>query len=116
MRQRFGSAFLAGLLLLAAGPPASTEDAAHDPVTVEKTKDQLHFKLPPDWPIEKRAGMVQPIPVEEYLAMKFKALEAKLQAIEQRLSGLDLRLRVLEEGIPKRSQGLKSSEAAPSNP
>ena len=82
-------------------------------MTVEKTSEQLHFKLPPDWPIEKRAGMVQPIPVEEYLAMKFKALEARLQVLEQHLSGLDLRLRVLEEGLPKRSQGLKSPEAAP---
>ena len=112
-RLRFGDLSLAvvaaGLLAAAAG----AEEARQEPVTVEKTKEQLHFKLPPDWPIEKRAGMVQPIPVEEYLAMKFKALDARLQAIEQRLSGLDLRLRVLEEGLPKRTPGLKSSETAP---
>ena len=113
-RRPFGNLMLAVLIAGLPAGRAGAEEARQEPVTVERTKEQLHFKLPPDWPIEKRAGMVQPIPVEEYLAMKFKALDARLQAIEQRLSGLDLRLRVLEEGLSKRTPGLKSSDTAPS--
>ena len=106
---------LAGLLL-AAAPwvwAAEEEDPVQPPgpATVRKTKEQLHFELPPDWPVEKRGGIVGPIPVEEYLAMKFKRLESRLQTIEQHLNGLDLRLRVLEEASKSRSpqQGLRSS-------
>ena len=79
--------------------------------TVRKTRDQLHFELPPDWPIEKRGGVVGPIPVEEYLAMKFKAMDSRVRTIEQQLNGLDLRLRVLEETVNGlRQQQLRSSE------
>jgi hypothetical protein len=103
----------AALAALAAGPPAAAEDAAPTtPATVKKTKQQLHFQVPADWPIEERAGVVGPIPVEEYLALKFQQLETRLQALEQRLNGFDLRLRILEEGSRPRStsQGLRSSE------
>jgi hypothetical protein len=100
-------------LLLAAGP-AGAEDPAAEKPTVRKTKEQLHFELPPDWPVEKRGGIVAPIPVEEYLAKKFKSLEAQLQAIEQRLNGLDLRMRVLEEAAKSKTpqQGLRSTGGA----
>lgn len=83
--------------------------------TVRKTQEQLNFEVPPDWPIEKRGGMVAPIPVEEYLAMKFKAVESRLQTIEQKLNGLDLRLRVIEEAQKAKSPqaGLRSSGASP---
>ena len=82
-----------------------------DKPTVRKSQEQLHFELPPDWPIEKRGGMVGPIPVEEYLAMKFKALDARLQAMEQKLNGMDLRLRVIEENQKAKTPqpGLRSS-------
>ena len=101
---------LLGLLLLAA-PVAQAEDGKPEPATVKKTQENLNFQLPPDWPIERRGGMVGPIPVEEYLAMKFKMLEARLQTIEQKLSGLDLRVRVLEENAKKSASGLRSSES-----
>jgi hypothetical protein len=82
--------------------PAWSEDGAgKEPVTVRKTKDNLSFQLPPDWPVEKRGGITAPIPVEEYLAMKFKGVESKLQALEQRLEGMDIRLRLLEETLKK---------------
>jgi hypothetical protein len=78
--------------------------------TVKKTKDGLHFQLPPDWPVEKRGGMTVPIPVEEYLGQKFKAIESRLQAIEQRFSGFDVRLRALEEALKRPPDRLRSSE------
>ena len=101
---------MAVLFLIAAGAqPVVAGDEAAERATVRKTKEQLHFELPPDWPIEKRGGIVGPIPVEEYLAQKFKTLDARLNALEQRLSGLDIRLRVLEEALKEGAQELKSS-------
>lgn len=107
----------AGVLLatLAGRPPwARGEEAAKEPATVQKTEQRLHFQLPPDWPIERRGGITAPIPIEEYLARKFKAIEAQLQALDQRFNSLDVRLRVLEEEVKKQSQskGLRSSESS----
>ena len=92
------------------GNDASAADETSEDVAVQKTAEQLHFKVPPDWPIEKRGGIMAPIPIEEYLARKFKALEASVQTLEQRVNGLDLRLRVLEEESKKQRQGLRSAE------
>jgi hypothetical protein len=86
--------------------------SSDEPVTIRKTEAGLHFTLPPDWPVETRGGITAPIPIEEYLARKFRALELQLQAIEQRLNGLDLRFRVLEEDVKKQRQSLRSSEQA----
>lgn len=103
-----------GLAALTGLPAAWAEEARsseQEDVTVEKTAERLHFKVPADWPVEKRGGVMAPIPIEEYLARKFKALEAQLQSIEQRVAGLDLRVRVLEEASKKQSKGLSSAES-----
>ena len=99
------------LVLVGLATAAAEEGDSVARATVRKTAEQLHFELPPDWPVEKRGGIVGPIPVEEYLALKFKALEARLQTIEQRLNGLDLRLRVMEEALKSKNPqpGLRSS-------
>ena len=100
------------LMVCVAAAAAHAEDAQPNPSTVRKSQENLNFQLPPDWPIERRGGMVGPIPVEEYLAMKFKTLDARLQTIEQKLNGLDLRLRILEDANSRRpAAGLKSSES-----
>jgi len=105
----WASAVLAAVL---AAPAASwaAEGSAAEPATVEKTAERLRFKVPPDWPIEKRGGIMAPIPIEEYLGRKFKILDAAVQGLEQRVSGLDLKVRVLEDEVKKTRQGLKSAE------
>ncbi len=90
------------------GTLAWAEDASSSDATVTKTAERLHFKLPSDWPIEKRGGVTAPIPIEEYLAMKFKAVESQMQVLEQRFNGFDVRLRALEEAAEKQKQGLRS--------
>lgn len=102
-------------VLGAAGAVAGEDDASKESVTVRKTADGLHFKVPPDWPIEKRGGITAPIPIEEYLARKFKALDVELQGLEQHLNGVEVRLRVLEEAEKKHRQGLRASSAPPSS-
>ena len=97
--------------LFAASSPASAEQGNPKNPTVVKSSKGLHFQLPPDWPVEERNGAVGPIPVEEYLARKFNALDARLQAIEQQVNSLDVRLRVLEEQAKQqRDGGLRSTE------
>ena len=89
--------------------PAAAEE---ETVTAVVTKEGLHFKLPQDWPVEKRGGVVAPIPVEEYLAQKFSAMQSRLQALEQRVVGLELKLRVMEEELKRQKEkGLQSVEA-----
>jgi hypothetical protein len=83
-------------------------DRTEEPVTVRKTKEGLHFNLPADWPVERRGGVVAPVPVEEYLAKKFADLDARLQALEQRFNGFDVRLRVVEEQLKAASNELRS--------
>ena len=103
--------FAASVVVAAAPVMVRAEDGVKDASTIKKTQQNLNFQLPPDWPIERRGGIVGPIPVEEYLAMKFKALDGRLQTMEQKVNGMDLRLRVLEEALKKSASGLKSSES-----
>lgn len=99
-----------GAVLVFRDSVSAEEITEKERATVRKTYEKLHFELPPDWPIEKRNGMVAPIPVEEYLAHKFKALDQRFQGLEQRVNGLELRFRVLEESGKRPGQGLKSQE------
>ena len=92
---------------------AQAEEASKS-VVETKTAKGLHFKLPHDWPIEERGGVVGPIPIEEYLARKFDTLDKRLQSIEQQTVSFDLRLRVLEEKVKQQQQqGLRSGETLP---
>lgn len=95
------------------GWPAWAEDQAGERAEmVLKTKEGLHFKVPPDWPIEKRDGVVAPIPIEEYMSRKFSAMDSRLRTLEQQVGAVDVRMRVLEEER-KKQQGLRSGEASP---
>lgn len=104
-RGRWVSASLAALALLGgfALPGLAADGEKDNPVTTVRTAEGLHFQLPPDWPIEKRGGIVGPIPIEEYLARKFSAVENRLRLLEQQVGALDLKLRVLEEQAKKQS-------------
>lgn len=99
------------LLLVLAVPAARGADEETDAAasTMVRTSDGLKFVVPPDWPIEKRNGIVAPIPIEEYLNRKFSGLERKVQALEEKVSALESKLSVLEARAKK---PLQSSEAA----
>ena len=99
------------MLLLAWMDVADAADGRASSKTVVKTKDGLHFSLPADWPVEKRDGVVAPIPVEEYLGRKFSTLESRVRLLEEQVGSFELRLRVMEEQF-KKQQRLQSGEAA----
>jgi hypothetical protein len=113
LRGREAVLAVVGLLLpLPAAPAADTDEHKTAPGTVVKTAGELHFVLPPDWPVEERGGLTAPVPVEEYLAMKFSGLEGRLRAMDQQLQALEVRLRVLEESAKAQQQGLRSGEGS----
>ncbi len=106
----------AAAVLLAVGvvPFAHAAEKDTDETVLEKKSSKgLNFKLPPDWPVEERNGIVAPIPPEEYYGRKFNAVESRLQAVEKQTSSLELRLRALEEKVKQQNQsgGLRSKEA-----
>jgi methyl-accepting chemotaxis protein len=59
--------------------------AAEEEATV-KTQKGLKFQVPEDWPIEERNGVVAPIPIEEYLDIKFKDIVLQLDALKKDLA------------------------------
>ena len=97
--------------------------AADERVAVPKTKERLHFTLPPDWPVEKRGGIVAPIPVEEYLAKRFKAIDERFSAMDERFKALaqqvadmERRLKHLEQRVDQLSSQAAAPPAAPVAP
>ena len=100
--------FLISFAILVISSTVEATDEKKD-VTILKTKDGLNFKVPPDWPVEERDGIVGPIPIEEYLAQKFSSLEKRIRGVEQQATSLELRLRVLEEATKKQTR-LQSGE------
>ena len=116
-RVLFTAAVAAGLAAAAASGLSAASGANADSkegATVQKSKDGLHFNLPPDWPLEKRGGVTAPIPIEEYLSKKFSAVNAQLQSLEQRVNGLDVKLRVVEEDLKQR-RAAEAQQVAPSS-
>lgn len=74
-----------------------------DEVTVKKEKG-LSFKVADDWPIEERNGLVGPIPIEEYVSIKFKDIRTQLSNLSQQMSVLDLRLQTVEKQLKTKNQ------------
>ena len=46
------------------------------------TAKGLTFNIPEDWPIEERGGAVGPIPVEEYITIKFRKVQQQFAELE----------------------------------
>ncbi len=58
------------------------------PYTV-KTKEGLIFRVPEDMPIEKRGGIIAPIPFDEYVSRKLKLMSDDLNEIKVRLDKIE---------------------------
>ncbi len=52
----------------------------------QRTQEGLHFTVPEEWPIEKRGGVLSPMPVEEYVVKRFQESESRITTISQDLS------------------------------
>ena len=54
------------------------------------TPEGLNFNVPEDMPIEKRNGVIQPIPFEEYLYFKFSKIQEKLTSLDEKMDKLQV--------------------------
>ena len=87
--------------------PAAASEKPNFKYKTVTTPEGLVFRVPEDMPIEKRAGILAPIPFDEYSYGKFAQ-------IQDRLNKLETKLDKLQETL---NQVLKTREAgAPSQP
>ncbi len=68
------------------------------------TKEGFRFSIPSDMPIERKDGLVTPIPFDEYLYIKFKMLEERIGKMEKHLDDM-------EKNILSKLAELKAQEA-----
>ena len=80
---------------------SADEDGSTESTVRKRHQEGLNFYVPPDWPVERRAGIVAPIPIEEYLANKFGALNERLDTVDRHISALEDRLKATEEVLRK---------------
>ena len=88
---------------------ADEPSSAGDEVVVRRERG-LNFKVPADWPIEERSGVVAPIPIEEYLSRKFAVVFRQLSALERRLGDLEGKQRALESRVREQEKTLGASK------
>ena len=88
-------------ILVALGTGAPDGLAKDEPLTddkvVVKTEGAHRLLLPKDWPVEHKDGQLSPIPLEEYLSMKFGQVKEKFSEEDERIAELTRRLEQLEQ-------------------
>ncbi|GEM_PF-1545381 len=94
----------------AAAPDGSKdEDRANFQYQSVTTPEGLTFRVPEDMPIEKRNGIVAPIPFDEYMYGKFKQMDQRLKTIDERLERIEELLTRQRKEDTARTQVLASS-------
>ena len=104
---RFSRFVLAAAVLAALAVSAGAADEQQDPPAVTKEKEGLYFTVPPDWPIEKRNGIMAPIPIEEYLGRKFGALDARIEKLDKENAELKARVQLLEDKVGRQLKAVE---------
>ncbi len=87
----FGSVFLvpANGLAEESAEQGSEEGAANFRYETVTTSEGLTFRVPEDMPIEKRNGIVAPIPFDEYMYGKFAQLDQRMKSIEMKIDRIE---------------------------
>ncbi len=102
------------LLVFVVLTPLNISHAEDNPDRTIKSAKGLNFNVPPDWPLEDRGGSLSPIPVEEYLIMKFKKSDERFKQMEARLDlqseNFTKRIAALEEQITAIDNRLENLE------
>jgi len=74
-------------------PALAEDEGGPSSSTVIKTKNKLRFSLPKDWPVKEYGGFIAPIPIEEYMLMKFEKDRMRFEKFEKRLVLIEAALR-----------------------
>jgi len=86
-----------------------TDSSKSNPIRVV---NGVGFSVPADWPIERRNGATGPIPIEEYMAMKFSRLEDRVSILEQKIAVRD---GAEQEKVKTEKNRLQSYESSTTN-
>jgi hypothetical protein len=92
--------FSTGVSYAADTANSESNDKNFDYQTVT-TKEGLNFRVPEDMPIQKKDGIVAPVPFDEYMYGKFKKMDARLERIEQQLASIEKTLQEMKQSQPK---------------
>jgi hypothetical protein len=96
----FSALVCCGLSHAADTAKSESDDKNFDYQTVT-TKEGLNFRVPEDMPIQKKDGIVAPVPFDEYMYGKFKKMDARLDHIEQQLTSIEKTLQEMKQSQPK---------------
>ncbi len=81
-----------------------------------KKVGQLNFQVADDWPIEKRGGLLTPVPTEEYLTIKLKEIEKEFLSIRNEfsegLNGIEADLESITRNLSKETRESQSQSEA----
>ena len=109
----FGVVLLGSMSLIFAGPGGSLAQSS-------KKVGQLNFQVPDDWPVEKRGGLMTPVPTEEYVSIKFREIEKEFQSVRDEFSaeftGFQTDLKNIEEDLLKEIQRSQSEDGSQEGP
>ena len=79
-----------------------------------RTVKGIHFNIPDDWPIKEQGGALQPIPVEEYIVLKFGKVDERFEQLDNRTTAefdrLKSQVKELNEKISDINERLKDLE------
>ena len=95
------------LVFLAARPPLGCTTDAKDEV---RTVKGIKFKIPEDWPIEEHGGALGPVPIEQYITLKFRKMEERFNDMETKLGADEKRVSDLNAKVVMLGQSLKKIE------
>ena len=108
---KFGASGTATTSNAADDESADIEEPYTDDEVVIKTDEGSRLLLPKDWPVKREHGVVSPIPIEQYLSMKFGQVREKTNDIDQRVEVLEQRVQHLEEDNKALQRWLRLFEA-----
>jgi uncharacterized phage infection (PIP) family protein YhgE len=81
-----------------------------------KQMGNLNFRVPDEWPVEKKGGLVMPVPTEEYVTMKFKEIEKEFLAVRSEMAEtfgrFELTLMNMEKDLSKETKKFESENEA----
>lgn len=104
---------IAGAAVSARAAAESSSDA-QDPMTDDRvtvrTEGSHQLLLPKDWSVEQKDGRFAPVPMEEYLSMKFGQVRARFGQADKRVESLETRVVQLEKDQRDLLKGLKFLE------
>ena len=101
-------------------PGYAEEPNGYEAETAIRAREGIHFRLPEDWPIVKRHGVLMPLPMDEYLSHKIKILMGRMDKVDQKsdetlkqLEGLDQKMDLIMGQLNRiEGQGPEKAEEA----